>query len=103
MTEEPLQTLQAKRQQKIARLRSTMQKKRAQGDVTGRLPLGFISLGGKAVEDEYTMKLLAEAVEMKERGYSIRTIRRYVTEKGLRGRSGKPVSVSGLWGVLKAS
>lgn len=79
-TSHPSVALQEQRAQRIERLRKTMALKRATGQVTGRLPLGYIlsQVNGVsvAVEDPDTMKLLAEAKEMQVRGVSIRVIRR---------------------------
>ena len=101
----PQMSLAEKRAQRIQRLRKTMAVKRAAGQVTGRLPLGYcvtqVNGISVAVEDPETIKLLAEAKEMQVRGVSIRAIRRYLTEKGFRGRSGKRISVSGLWKTLR--
>ncbi|MBS1722975.1 MAG: hypothetical protein JSS66_08495 [Armatimonadetes bacterium] len=97
-------TLAERRAQRIQKLSKTMAVKRAAGQVTGRLPLGYtvIQVNGVsvAVEDPDTMKLLAEAKEMQVRGVPLRAIRRYLTEKGFRGRNGKPISVTGLWETL---
>ncbi|MBS1722972.1 MAG: hypothetical protein JSS66_08480 [Armatimonadetes bacterium] len=94
-----------RRAQRIQRLRQTMAVKRAARQVSGRLPLGYcvsrVNGVSAAVEDPDTMRLLAEAREMQVRGVSIRAIRRYLTEKGFRGRSGKPISISGLWKTLQ--
>lgn len=101
----PTMTLAEQRAQRIERLRKTMALKRSCGQVTGRLPLGFTvkRVNGVSVAkvDPFTMKLLAEAKQMHEWGDSIRTIRRYVTQRGITGRSGKPVSISGLWKLLQ--
>lgn len=103
--ETPLTELALRRAEKIERLRGTMRRKRAAGEVTGRLPMGYVSVRGSggsvAQEDPETMRLLAEAAELRSQGMSIRSIRKEMHWRGLKGRSGRPVSVSGLWSLLK--
>lgn len=94
-------SLANQRAARFARLRATMAAKRANGAVSGRVPLGFIVNQGEAQEDPRMIRLLAEAKEMQERGCSLRTIRRVMYQRGLENRKGKLISVSGLWQILK--
>lgn len=63
--------------------------------------MGFFSnRGSKRVgmveRDEDTLRLIQEARAMREEGHSIRVIRKVMAQRGLTGKSGRPLSVSTL-------
>ena len=83
----------------LSKLRRTRAEKAARGEPVGRLPLGYVSNRGKErvghIEPhEETLQLLMEAREMRAAGHSIRAIRKVMAQRGLVGRSGRPLSVS---------
>jgi hypothetical protein len=80
------------------KLRRTCAAKRARGDPTGRVPLGYMvrydpytGVGG-VVEDPDVMPLMREARRMREEGHSLRTICRVMHSRGLRSRTGRRIA-----------
>jgi hypothetical protein len=88
------------------KVRETFKQKRARGEVTGRVPLGYkvvydeCGKNGRVVVDQDVMPLLAEAKALRQTGASLRTIQRVMASRGLRLSH---VTVSGILRSIEGS
>lgn len=90
---------------RIEQLRHTFKEKRSRGEVTGRVPIGYMRLWdseaqvSRIVPNLETHPLVQEAKQLRAEGMSIREISRAMAEKGLLSR-GKPIGPSSMLKVL---
>lgn len=92
----------------LERLRATRKEKLSRGEPVGRLPLVYRAVRGssgtaKVEADESVLALIEEARQMRAEGYSIRLIRKAMAHRGLTNNSGKPLSISTVFILLKVS
>lgn len=89
------------------KVRATFKAKRARGEVTGRVPLGYKVVydecghNPRKVVDPDVMPLVLEAKALHNQGMSIRKVAQAMVAKGLTGRDGKALRPASLWRILE--
>ena len=69
------------------------------GRYVWKAPVGYINIAGKGTsnivpDNEKTVKLIHKVWDLLDIGFTLEEVRRSVTEEGLRGKTGKPISKS---------
>jgi hypothetical protein len=88
------------------KVRETFKHKRARGEVTGRVPLGYKVVYDErgynptVVVDPEVMPLVEEARRLRAEGMSIRKICRITAASGLRSRHGRIIGPSSMVKIL---
>jgi hypothetical protein len=89
------------------KVRETFKQKRARGEVTGRVPLGYKVVydergyNPKMVVDPKVMPLVEEARRLHAEGVSIRKTLQVMAAKGLRSGKGARLTAMDLWRALQ--
>lgn len=93
--------------ERIAKLRATFKAKRAQGEVTGAIPLGYMRYWdveeqvAYIVPDPKTYPLIEEAKRLRAKGMSIRKICKHMNKRHLTSKKDLPLSPTALWRLLR--
>jgi site-specific DNA recombinase len=89
-----------------AKGKAAMAVKTSAGETMSRAPLGWLNARDERgrsiiVPDPQRYHLVEEAHTLHAGGMTVRSVLKHMTELGLRGRNGKPLSVKGMWHVLR--
>ncbi len=96
-------TNRAERNKKIGQ---SLKAKRARGEVSGRLPIGYQRLVGedgvsRLVKDDHKQLLIEIARRLHDQGLSLRKIAVVLYPLGLKTRKGLPLTAATLWRAIR--